>query len=205
MAGRHTAKTSKAPFVIVCILLVAVVAVIGAIIFMNFFGNSDLPETSSQPVTTIEPITVSEDTAEASQQTTVQPTTKEQGVTASENEKETIDVAVPTKNGEDIRYFNASYVPYKAVDSASGTQCSLREVFGSAYAGGVITFNSDGTFTDTLTSSVVDSGAYAVEGDSIVATYTNDKNMSITVNSWDGDSPSDFVINYGGYDVYFEN
>lgn len=205
MAGRHTAKTSKAPFVIVCILLVAVVAVIGAIIFMNFFGNSDLPETSSQPVTTIEPITVSEDTAVASQQTTVQPTTKEQGVTASENEKETIDVAVPTKNGEDIRYFNASYVPYKAVDSASGTQCSLREVFGSAYAGGVITFNSDGTFTDTLTSSVVDSGAYAVEGDSIVATYTNDKNMSITVNSWDGDSPSDFVINYGGYDVYFEN
>lgn len=206
MAGRHTAKSSKAPIVIVCILLVVVVAVIGVIIFLNFYGDSNSSQKETQPVTTVEVTTVLEETtAEATEQTTTQPTTKEQGATEAEKEKEAVDVVVPKNSDEEVSYFNASYVPYKAVDSASGTQCSLKEVFGSSYTGGVITFNSDGTFTDTLTSSSVDSGAYAVEGNSIIATYTNDKNMSITVNEWDGDSPSDFVINYGGYDVYFGN
>lgn len=48
-----------------------------------------------------------------------------------------------------------------------------------------------------------ESGAYVVEGEDISATYSNDKNMQISVNEWENGAPKDFVVNYGGYDVYF--
>ncbi|MCD8026122.1 MAG: hypothetical protein LUF33_04110 [Clostridiales bacterium] len=51
--------------------------------------------------------------------------------------------------------------------------------------------------------SSVDSGSYVIKDDTITATYTNDKNMSITVTQWNGDTPTQFIVNYGGYDVYF--
>lgn len=212
MAGRHIAKTSKSskmPLVILCIVAVIIIAaVICAIIFMNNGGVTETPTEATQSETTVEQTTIFDEITSAvdSQATTVVDTTQEQGVTHTHNEEETVDVVVPTNGGEEVSYFNATYVPDSAVDSASGEACSLKEVFGSSYTGGVITFNSDGTFTDTVTSSSVHSGAYVVEGSSIVATYTNDNNMSITVNSWENGIPSEFVINYGGdngYDVYF--
>ncbi|MGN0450173.1 MAG: hypothetical protein ACI4G0_07470 [Ruminococcus sp.] len=204
MAGRHSAKTSKKPIVIICI--VVAVIIIGVICAVIFFNSGSKPAnttstTSQQTTSTVQSASVE------SAQTTLQHTESEQPTTQSETfageTSEVSKVVVPTQGGQEVSYFNATYVPYKAVDSSTNEECTLREVFGSAFSQGVITFNSDGTFTDSVTSSSANSGAYAVEGDKIVATYSNDKNMSVKIASWDGDTPSELIINYGGYDVYF--
>lgn len=204
MVGRHSAKSSKKPLVIICIVAaVIIIGVVCAVIFLNSGlnpANKNIA-TSQQTTSTVQSVT--DEIAD----TTLQPTTAEQPTTQIESftgeTSEVPKVVVPTQSGQEVRYFNATYVPYKAVDSSTNEECSLREVFGSAFSQGVITFNSDGTFTDSVTSSSVDSGAYALEGDTIVATYSNDKNMSVKVASWEGDTPSELIINYGGYDVYF--
>lgn len=204
MAGRHSAKTSKKPIVIICI--VAAVIIIGVICAVIFFNSGSKPANTTSTTTQQTTSTV-QSTSVESAQTTLQPTESEQPTTQSETfageTSEVSKVVVPTQGGQEVSYFNATYVPYKAVDSSTNEECTLREVFGSAFSQGVITFNSDGTFTDSVTSSSANSGAYAVEGDKIVATYTNDKNMSVKVASWEGDTPSELIINYGGYDVYF--
>ena len=204
MAGRHSAKTSKKPIVIICI--VTAVIIIGVICAVIFFNSGSKPANTTSTTTQQTTSTV-QSTSVESAQTTLQPTESEQPTTQSETfageTSEASKVVVPTQGGQEVSYFNATYVPYKAVDSSTNEECTLREVFGSAFSQGVITFNSDGTFTDSVTSSSANSGAYAVEGDKIVATYTNDKNMSVKVASWEGDTPSELIINYGGYDVYF--
>ena len=204
MAGRHSAKTSKKPIVIICI--VAAVIIIGVICAVIFLNSGSKPANTTSTTTQQTTSTV-QSTSVESAQTTLQPTESEQPTTQSETfageTSEVSKVVVPTQGGQEVSYFNATYVPYKAVDSSTNEECTLREVFGSAFSQGVITFNSDGTFTDSVTSSSANSGAYAVEGDKIVATYTNDKNMSVKVASWEGDTPSELIINYGGYDVYF--
>ena len=204
MAGRHSAKTSKKPIVIICI--VTAVIIIGVICAVIFFNSGSKPANTTSTTTQQTTSTVQSSSVESAQ-TTLQPTESEQPTTQSETfageTSEVSKVVVPTQGGQEVSYFNATYVPYKAVDSSTNEECTLREVFGSAFSQGVITFNSDGTFTDSVTSSSANSGAYAVEGDKIVATYTNDKNMSVKVASWEGDTPSELIINYGGYDVYF--
>lgn len=204
MAGRHSAKTSKKPIVIICI--VTAVIIIGVICAVIFFNSGSKPANTTSTTTQQTTSTVPSTTVESAQ-TTLQPTESEQPTTQSETfageTSEASKVVVPTQSGQEVSYFNATYVPYKAVDSSTNEECTLREVFGSSFSQGVITFNSDGTFTDSVTSSSANSGAYAVEGDKIVATYTNDKNMSVKVASWEGDTPSELIINYGGYDVYF--
>ena len=204
MAGRHSAKTSKKPILIICI--VAAVIIIGVICAVIFFNSGSKPANTTSTTTQQTTSTV-QSTSVESAQTTLQPTESEQPTTQSETfageTSEVSKVVVPTQGDQEVSYFNATYVPYKAVDSSTNEECTLREVFGSAFSQGVITFNSDGTFTDSVTSSSANSGAYAVEGDKIVATYTNDKNMSVKVTSWEGDTPSELIINYGGYDVYF--
>lgn len=204
MAGRHSAKSSKKPLVIICI--VAAVIIIGVVCTVIFL-NSGSKTANTDTTTTQQTTSTVQSTSAESAETTLQPTTAEQPTTQIESftgeTSEVPKVVVPTQSGQEVSYFNATYVPYKAIDSSTNEECSLREVFGSAFSQGVITFNSDGTFTDSVTSSSVDSGAYAVEGNTIVATYTNDKNMSVKVASWDGDTPSELIINYGGYDVYF--
>ena len=204
MAGRHSAKTSKKPILIICI--VTAVIIIGVICAVIFFNSGSKPANTTSTTTQQTTSTV-QSTSVESAQTTLQPTESEQPTTQSETfageTSEVSKVVVPTQGGQEVSYFNATYVPYKAVDSSTNEECTLREVFGSSFSQGVITFNSDGTFTDSVTSSSANSGAYAVEGDKIVATYTNDKNMSVKVTSWEGDTPSELIINYGGYDVYF--
>lgn len=204
MAGRHSEKSSKKPIVIICI--VAAVIIIGVICAVIIFNSGSKPANTTSTTTQQTTSTV-QTTSGESAETTIQPTESEQPTTQSETfageTSEVSKVVVPTQGGQEVSYFNATYVPYKAVDSSTNEECTLREVFGSAFSQGVITFNSDGTFTDSVTSSSANSGAYAVEGDKIVATYSNDKNMSVKVASWEGDTPSELIINYGGYDVYF--
>ncbi len=198
MAGRHSAKTSKAPIITVIVVALLII-IVGVVSFFISTGNTGIAITETQPQTTTEQTTevyTQDDTVAV--ETTI-PVTEEQGVTSEQTEA--VDVLIPTYAGEEAKYFNASFSPFKAIDTSTGSECSLREVFGSSYSGGTVTFNDDGTFTDQIISS---RGAYAVSGEMISATYINDKNMNITVNSWNGDTPSELVINYGGYDVYFE-
>ena len=207
MAGKYTQKSkSNAPLIILIIVAVLVVAAITVGVFW-FMNRNTIPDTTNQTETTVAKTTVSAEETTAQVESTVIDET-----TASETEKETgvehseskIDVAVPTDEGADVSYFNATFIPNGIVeDTYTGGTATLREVFGSGYVDGVITFNSDGTFTDTLSTSSVDSGAYAVQNGKIVATYKNDKNMDITVTSWDGNTPAEFYINFGGYNVYF--
>ena len=201
MAGRHSAKSSNSAIKIISIIAVVIIVVVAIAIAVSFFAGNEVTEnkadvTTQQTAETIERVT------SLVEETTVSPAT-EQGITADQSDKETQVVIVPTEDGENISYFNATYAPYKAIDTVTDMECTLKEVFGTSYSGGVITFNIDGTFSDSVTSSAIDSGAYVVEDEIIKATYANDKNMSITVNGWDGDTPSELIINYGGYNVYF--
>ena len=202
MAGRHSAKSSKAPAIIITIIAVVVAIAIGVVIFLNFGNKPSSNSTKTTTESTTVQVSNNEDVSAPEQAT--EDATKEEGITIPENEGENVDVVVPTNGNGEVRYFNATYVPSYAIDTASEEECSLKEVFGSSYAGGVITFNEDGTFSDSLTSLNANSGAYVVEGDSITATYSNDKNMIIEVEVWDNGTPLEFHINYGGYEVYFK-
>ncbi len=209
MQYRYKTKTSKKPIVIlVTVIAVIVVAgIIFAVMLMNGKSTSENQNTTTQQTTALTETT--QDNSVQSEQTTQDSQYSATGTQAGDEEdtEETSavhnDVVVPTKGDGEISYFNATYVPYKAIDTATNAECSLREVFGSAFSNGVITFNSDGTFTDSVTSSSSNYGEYIVEGDEISATYSNDKNMQITAVEWDGDTPTELIINYGGYDVYF--
>ncbi|MGN0501311.1 MAG: hypothetical protein ACI4HN_00140 [Ruminococcus sp.] len=209
MAGRHSAKSSKKPLVIICIVVaVIIIGVVCAVIILNSGSKpANTNSTTTNSTTTQQTTSTVQSSSSESAETTLQPTEAEEPTTQAETftgeTSEVPKVVVPTQSGQEVSYFNATYVPYKAIDSSTNEECSLREVFGSAFSQGVITFNSDGTFTDSVTTSSVDSGAYAVDGDTISATYSNDKNMSVKVASWEGDTPSELIINYGGYDVYF--
>lgn len=209
MQYRYRAKTSKKPTVII-IAVIAVIVVAGiicAMMLMNTKSTSE-PQSNTTQQTTASTETTVDSSAQTEQTTQVseQSTLSTQADDEEDNEETSAiqnEVVVPTKGGAEISYFNATYVPYKAIDTSTNTECSLREVFGSAFSNGVITFNSDGTFTDSVTSSASNYGEYVVEGDEISATYSNDKNMQITAVGWDGDTPTELIINYGGYDVYF--
>ena len=144
MAGRHSAKTSKKPIVIICI--VTAVIIIGVICAVIFFNSGSKPANTTSTTTQQTTSTV-QSTSVESAQTTLQPTKSEQPTTQSETfageTSEVSKVVVPTQGGQEVSYFNATYVPYKAVDSSTNEECTLREVFGSAFSQGVITFNSD--------------------------------------------------------------
>lgn len=215
MAGRHAAKTtSKKPVIITVVVVLAIAAIAAVILFMNHNGgsgdsNSTQPSTvattqagqeSTEPVTEVQTDNNLPDHPPAS---TEQPADFD-----DEEETKAIDIAIPTDEGSEISYFNASYIPNgEVVDISTGANVTLREVFGSTYPGGVLTFNNDGTFTDTLSASGMDSGAYLVENGQIKATYVSDRNMDITVTDWNGNVPSAFYIIYGygenGFKVFF--
>lgn len=203
MSENRYKKSSKAPMIILIVVSVIIVAgIICAVIFLN--GNT----TPKDPKDLIEETTILELPTDGAQDTQPQTesidNTEDHTHENNQPQQSSEVVVVPTINGgEQGDYFSASFSPSSAIDTFTDTNCSLKEVFGSSYSGGSITFNSDGTLSDNLSLTGASTGAYAVEGDKIVATYTNDKNYIITVTKWNGDVPAEIIINYGGYDVYF--
>ena len=154
-----------------------------------FMNVSDSVSETTQPATK---------SGEASQEPT------EQGYTAETSSNDS-EIVVPTISGEKQKpKFSATLIPYYAKDENSSEEYSLRDLFGSAYSGGGFTFNEDGTFIDGITSASANSGAYIVEGDSVVITYSNDKNVIATVTEWNGDVPAEITVNYGGIIVSFK-
>ena len=202
MSGKHAVKSSKKSLIIIICVVVLVAVIAGAIIlFMNLSGkNNNSATNSTQNVSdsvseTTQPATKS---GEASQEPT------EQGYTAETSANDS-EIVVPTISGEKQKpKFSATLIPYYAKDENSSEEYSLRDLFGSAYSGGGFTFNEDGTFIDGITSASANSGAYIVEGDSVVITYSNDKNVIAAVTKWNGDVPAEITVNYGGIIVSFK-
>ncbi len=208
MSAKHSSnsvKKSKKPIIIA--IIVAAVVICGAVavvIGMNngwFGGKTSSTEPTTSPTTQTQTVATQAQTS-----STAQSQSESQAVSSTDaDETENSGIVVPTSGGQQKSSFNATFVPNKVIDTSTGSQMTLRDFFGSAYTEGAITFNSDGTFTDTLTATENNSGAYIVEDDTITMTYTNDKNILITVDSWSGDTPSEIIVHYNGCDVYFNS
>ncbi len=200
-------KKSKAPLIILIIVLVLVAAaVVGVILYMNSVKLQPQTDETTQPQTTEQQTSISEQSSQTEQPQQSQQS--QQGSTAQQSAAVSSDaesIVVPTvSNEEQGEMFNATFTPSYAVDSLTGADATLKDVFGTSYTGGAYTFNSDGTFSESISLTSDYSGAYSVQGDNIVLTYTNDKNIIFTVTKWNGNEPEELLLkDYGGYDVYF--
>lgn len=216
MSGRHAANSSKKPLIIVICAVVLVALIAGSVIlFMNFSGKNDNSATTV-PTSAISTTAVNTDSTQnisGSASEPTQPATEsgvtsqeptEQGFTSESSDNDS-EIVVPTISGEEQKpKFSATLVPYYAKDENSSEEVSLRDLFGSAYSGGGFTFNEDGTFIDGITNTSANSGAYIVEGDNIIITYSNDKNVIAAVTEWNGNVPKEFTVNFGGITVSFK-
>lgn len=191
-----TDKKSKAPIIVIIIVLaVLIAAAIFAILYFNGAFSQNDGDTDSSVSTTSDEFGT---TAAQGMHGQLQPD--------SQSSEETNKVLPPTEGEGEITYFTGSYTPNgKVVDKLSGNNnATLREVFGNGYnAQGGITFNNDGTFSDTLRPSDHSNGGYVVQNEKIIATYSDDKNMDITVTEWNGNAPKSFYVVYADYEVYF--
>lgn len=216
MSGRHAANSSKKTLIIVICSVVLVALIAGAVIlFMNFSGKNDNSATTV-PTSAISITAVNTDSTQNISDSASEPTqpATESGVTSqepteqgftSESSDNDSEIVVPTISGEEQKpKFSATLVPYYAKDENSSEEVSLRDLFGSAYSGGGFTFNEDGTFIDGITNTSANSGAYIVEGDNIIITYSNDKNVIAAVTEWNGNVPKEFTVNFGGITVSFK-
>ena len=206
MSGKHAVKSSKKSLIIIICVVVLVAVIAGAVIlFMNLSGkNNNSATTDNTNSTQNVSNSVSETTQPATKSGEASQEPTEQGYTAETSSNDS-EIVVPTISGEKQKpKFSATLIPYYAKDENSSEEYSLRDLFGSAYSGGGFTFNEDGTFIDGITSASANSGAYIVEGDSVVITYSNDKNVIAAVTEWNGDVPAEITVNYGGIIVSFK-
>lgn len=203
-------KKSKNNLVVFIVLMIIVVfGVFLTFVLKDKFNNNTTVNSSTTKSTSeniISSTAILDD--QPSQSITTEVTTESTDETIENNTEPTTqtndDILVPgAENNNDSALFNATFLPYKAIDTYTDTEVSLKEVFGSSFSAGTVTFNDDGSFKDTLVYSSANSGAYSVFDNKISATYSNDKNMQIEVLEWNEGTPSEFIINYGGYDVYF--
>ena len=193
-------KKSKAPVII--IIVAAVIVIAAAVFAILFFSGAFKNKTETQP-TTAQTTTVEDNTVQAIHgqvETAAQTSDAE-----SSQAEETTVVIVPTEAEGDITYFSGTYAPNGTViDTFTGQSATLKEIFGNGYnTEGKLTFNEDGTFSDTLPSKEGKNGAYVVQNGKISATYSDDRNMDITVTEWNGGKPASFYVVYAGYNVYF--
>ena len=121
----------------------------------------------------------------------VQPTTEAIAVSGAESADEEL-------------YFSAELYPYKAFDTVGNRNASVKEVFGSIYSGEGLTFDENGLFADNITQSEYNYGAYTVTDGVINMTYSNDKNATAQIISYEDGVPSEIVIDFVGYEVYFK-
>ncbi len=211
MHTKHGKKTNnrKVPIIIAVIAAVVVLAAIICIIVFLFSKDKSENNAATTPVSTVQ-ITEQPATTETSFVSEVETEAADNNVSEPSNSEQTAigqqQIALPIQSGAKLSYFSADYSPYKAVDTETGDEVSMRLVFGSAYSGGTVSFKNDGSFSDNLINSYANTGSYAVdvEKKTITATYTNDKNMDITVLSWNSDTPAEIIINYGGFDIYLK-
>lgn len=212
MAGKHSRQPEKGGKTSLIIIIVAAVLILAAVgvgvFFLTQKKGEDAHTQTTVPVTSTAETVADSAAATTAATSTAQPTTAAPSEAPAETgvayHTQPVDVVVPTQESGEITYFNATFIPNGYVeDKYTGQQTTLREVFGSSYADGAITFNSNGTFYDTLDSSGETAGAYVVQNGSIIATTTTDRNLNINVSEWNGDAPVKFSVDYGDFVVYF--
>ena len=198
--------------IIAAVIAAAIIATVIIVIAINQnkdSGKSGTQETTASTTVSTEPVT--QETQPATKELPdALPSTEAPVATEEPETLPTIDIALPTNGGE-VTYFSAVYVPdSSAEDISNGTKVSMRSLFGQSYSSGVLTFNADGTFTDTLSSTGTAAGAYHVEDGQITAVYLPDRQMDITVIDWDAQNnkPFSFYVIYSmgenaNYKVYF--
>lgn len=197
---------------IAAVIAAAIIATVIIVITINQnkdSGKSGTQETTAAATVSTEPVT--QDAQSTTKDLPDAPPATETPIATEEPETmPTIDIALPTEGGE-VTYFSGVYVPdSSAEDISKGTKVSMRSLFGQSYSSGALTFNADGTFTDTLSSTGTAAGAYHVENGEITAVYLPDRQMDITVIDWDGQNnkPFSFYVIYSmgtnaNYKVYF--
>lgn len=212
MKAKHAEKRPK--ITISLWLFIAIIAfLVLLIIGITFYSvqrelNSDNKNNNTTNAAT-EQMTAAETTQAVTEETTGQPIQK---TTEGSTEKEEAAVEPTTQaivvsgaeSADKNLNFDAEMYPYKAFDNVGKRDASVKEVFGSVYGGEGITFDKNGLFSDNITQSEYNYGAYTVTDGVINMTYSNDKNKSAEIISYKDNVPSEIKIDYVGYDVYFK-
>lgn len=208
MKAKHAEKRTSITinlWLFVAIIAVLVLIIIGITVYsvhreLRFKGNSSVTVANTTQITTQ---TITEKTTEQ--------TTKSDEVENSTNKVETTvqpatdAIVVNGAEAADKNLnFNAELYPYKAFDNVGKRDASVKEVFGSVYGGEGLTFDENGLFSDNITQSEYNYGAYIVKDGVINMTYANDKNKSAQIIAYKDNIPSEIKIDYVGYDVYFK-
>ncbi|WP_419563484.1 hypothetical protein [Ruminococcus sp.] len=212
MKAKHAEKRPK--ITISLWLFIAIIAfLVLLIIGITFYSvqrelNSD-NKNNNTTIAATEQMTAAETTQAVTEETTkqsIQKTTEE----STEKEEAAVEsttqaiVVSGAESADKNLNFDAEMYPYKAFDNVGKRDASVKEVFGSVYGGEGITFDKNGLFSDNITQSEYNYGAYTVTDGVINMTYSNDKNKSAEIISYKGSVPSEIKIDYVGYDVYFK-
>ena len=213
--GQSDEHAEKRPKITISLwLFIAIIAfLVLLIIGITFYSvqrelNSD-NKNNNTTIAATEQTTAAETTQAVTEETTeksIQKTTEE----STENEEAAVEpttqaiVVSGAESADKNLNFDAEMYPYKAFDNVGKRDASVKEVFGSVYGGEGITFDKNGLFSDNITQSEYNYGAYTVTDGVINMTYSNDKNKSAEIISYKGNVPSEIKIDYVGYDVYFK-
>ena len=203
MKAKHAEKTHKITislWLFIAIIAVLVLLIVGITFYsvnreLNAENNSTATATQQVQTTNISTQPTTEQATENAAVETTQPETKAEETTA-EQTTQSIAVSGAESADKDLN-FDAEMYPYKAFDNEGKRDASLKEVFGSVYGG-------EGIFSDNITQTEYNFGAYTVTDGVINMTYSNDKNKSAEIISYNGNVPSEIKIDYVGYDVYFK-
>ena len=210
MKAKHAEKTHKITIslrLFIAIIAVLVLLIVGITFYsvnreLNAENNSTATATQQVQTTNISTQPTTGQATENTAVETTQPETKAEETTA-EQTTQSIAVSGAESADKDLN-FDAEMYPYKAFDNEGKRDASLKEVFGSVYGGEGITFDKNGLFSDNITQTEYNFGAYTVTDGVINMTYSNDKNKSAEIISYNGNVPSEIKIDYVGYDVYFK-
>ena len=197
-------KTKSVVIAVIVFLFLVVSGITAYVVSQNI--NDDTNNTETTVTSAIQNITnVSEETTQVVTNS-IDFTDVSTEPTTVEVEETTEGIVVPEEdNADESLNFSAEFTAYKAYDKTEERRVSLKEVFGSSYSGGTFVFNEDGTFQDNLIISAKNYGAYVVIDSEIYLTYANDKNSTAEILLQDDYyTPTEIMINYGGYEVYFK-
>lgn len=213
MKAKHAEKRPKITislWLFIAIIAFLVLLIIGITFYsvqreLNSYNknNNTTAVATEQTVATETTQTVTEETTEQSIQETTEESTEQEETTAVEPTTQAIIVSGAESADKNLN-FDAEMYPYKAFDNVGKRDASVKEVFGTVYGGEGITFDKNGLFSDNITQSEYNYGAYTVTDGVINMTYSNDKNKSAEIISYKDNVPSEIKIDYVGYDVYFK-
>ena len=209
MKAKHAEKRPKITislWLFITIIAIMVLLIVGITYYsvQRELNANNSNNTTSSVAQTTEQVSASQSTGADGQEiekTTAVSQQKEEG--SVQPTTEAIVVSGAESTDEEL-YFSAELYPYKAFDTVGNRNASVKDVFGSVYSGEGLTFDENGLFADNITQSEYNYGAYTVTDGVINMTYSNDKNATAQIVSYEDGVPSEIVIDFVGYEVYFK-